>query len=218
MVANSTMENIQPKIVKYIAHLLSYVLHPLFIPTYFFLFLMQVLPFEFVGITEWQLKMRLFSVAWLTAFFPAFAVFLLWRLKLSDSIFLRTQKERIIPYVITMFFYWWMYYLSRNFTDQPIALKFFFLGIFVASAIGMTVNNFMKVSLHAMGIAGLTTAVILVSVFYPVNNAIWVLVAVLFTALVISARLVVSDHTKKELIVGLFIGVFTQVAAYLWVI
>ena len=218
MVANSTMENSQPKIVKYIAHLLSYVLHPLFIPTYFFLFLMQVLPFEFVGITEWQLKMRLFSVAWLTAFFPAFAVFLLWRLKLSDSIFLRTQKERIIPYVITMFFYWWMYYLSRNFTDQPIALKFFYLGIFVASAIGMTVNNFMKVSLHAMGIAGLTTAVILVSVFYPVNNAVWVLLAVLLTALVISARLVVSDHTKIELIVGLFIGVFTQVAAYLWVV
>jgi hypothetical protein len=212
------MENNQPKLVKYIAHLLSYVLHPLFIPTYFFLFLMQVLPFEFVGISEWQLNMRLFSVAWLTAFFPAFAVFLLWRLKLSDSIFLRTQKERIIPYVITMFFYWWMYYLSRNFTDQPIALKFFYLGIFVASAIGMTVNNFMKVSLHAMGIAGLTTAVILVSVFYPVNNAIWVLLAILLTALVISARLVVSDHTKKELIVGLFIGVFTQVAAYLWVI
>ena len=218
MVVNSNMENFQPKIVKYIAHLLSYVLHPLFIPTYFFLFLMQVLPFEFVGISEWQLKMRLFSVAWLTAFFPAFAVFLLWRLKLSDSIFLRTQKERIIPYVITKFFYWWMYYLSRNFTDQPIALKFFYLGIFVASAIGMTVNNFMKVSLHAMGIAGLTTAVILVSVFYPVNNAVWVLFAVLFTALVISARLVVSDHTKKELVVGLFIGVLTQVAAYLWVV
>ena len=218
MVDNSTMENTQPKVVKYIAHVLSYVLHPLFIPTYFFLFLMQVLPFEFVGISEWQLKMRLFSVAWLTAFFPAFAVFLLWRLKLSDSIFLRTQKERIIPYVITMFFYWWMYYLSRNFTDQPIALKFFYLGIFVATAIGITVNNFMKVSLHAMGIAGLTTAVILVSVFYPVNNAVWVLLAILLTALVISARLVVSDHTKKELIVGLFIGVFTQVAAYLWVV
>ena len=212
------MENTQPKIVQYIGHLLSYVLHPIFIPTYFFLYLMQVLPFEFIGITDWQLKMRLFSVAWLTAFFPAFAVFLLWRLKLSDSIFLRTQKERIIPYVITMFFYWWMYYLSRNFTDQPIALKFFYLGIFVASAIGMTVNNFMKVSLHAMGIAGLATAVLLVSVSYPVNNILWVPLVVLLTALVISARLVVSDHSKKELLVGLFIGLSTQVAAYLWVV
>jgi hypothetical protein len=218
MVDQNNMEKSQPMIVKYIAHLLSYVFHPLFIPTYFFLYLMQVLPFEFVGITDWQLKMRLFSVAWLTAFFPAFAVFLLWRLKLSDSIFLRTQKERIIPYVITMFFYWWMYYLSRNFTDQPIALKFFYLGIFVASAIGMTVNNFMKVSLHAMGIAGITTSIVLVSVFYSVTNALWVPLAIVLTALVISARLVVSDHSKKELIVGLFIGVFTQLAAYLWVV
>ncbi len=218
MVDQHNMEKSQPMIVKYIAHLLSYVFHPLFIPTYFFLYLMQVLPFEFVGITDWQLKMRLFSVAWLTAFFPAFAVFLLWRLKLSDSIFLRTQKERIIPYVITMFFYWWMYYLSRNFTDQPFALKFFYLGIFVASAIGMTVNNFMKVSLHAMGIAGITTSIILVSIFYPITNAIWVPLAIVLTALVISARLVVSDHSKKELVVGLFIGVFTQLAAYLWVV
>ena len=212
------MENTQPKPLRFIAQFISYVFHPLFIPTFFFVFLMIELPYKFEGITDWQLKLRLFSVFWLTAFFPAFAVFLLWRLKFSESIFLRTQKERIIPYVITMFFYWWMYYLSRNFTDQPIALKFFYLGIFVASAIGMTVNNFMKVSLHAMGIAGLTTAIILVSVFYPVNNAIWVLLAVLIIALVISARLVVSDHTKKELIVGLFIGLFTQVAAYLWVI
>ncbi len=218
MVANSTMEKPHPSIVKYIGHLLSYVFHPIFIPTYFFLYLMQVLPFEFVGITEWQLKMRLFSVAWLTAFFPAFAVFLVWRLKLRDSIFLRTQKESIILYVITMFFYWWMYYLSRNFTDQPIALKFFYLGIFVASAIGMTVNNFMKVSLHAMGIAGMTTAIALVSIFYPVNNALWLPLAILIAALVISARMVVSDHSNKELVVGAAIGVGTQLAAYLWVI
>jgi len=205
-------------VLRFLAQVVSYVLHPLFIPTYIFLLLMTLFPYEFAGITPWQLQLRLFSVFWMTAFFPAFAVFLLWRLKLSDSIFLRTQKERIIPYVITMFFYWWMYYLSRNFTDQPIALKFFYLGIFVASAIGMTVNNFMKVSLHAMGIAGLTTAIILVSVFYPVNNEIWVLLAVVLVALVMSARLVVSDHSKKELLVGLFIGVFTQVAAYLWVV
>jgi hypothetical protein len=218
MVDQYNMEKSQPMIVKYIAHLLSYVFHPLFIPTYFFLYLMQVLPFEFVGITEWQLKMRLFSVAWLTAFFPAFAVFLLWRLKLSDSIFLRTQKERIIPYVITMFFYWWMYYLSRNFTDQPIALKFFYFGIFIATAIGLIANNFIKVSLHTMGVGGLLTAVMIVGFHYPIDNAIWALMVVLITALVVSARMLVSDHTRQELIAGLLIGFLTQVMAYFWVI
>ena len=212
------MENKHPKPITYIANAISYVFHPLFIPTYFFIYLMYLVPFEFAGITDWQLKLKLFSVFWLTAFFPAFAVFLLWRLKLSDSIFLRTRKERIIPYVITMFFYWWMYYLSRNFTDQPLALKYFYFGIFIASAIGLTVNNFIKVSLHAMAISGLLMAVILVGLYYPVNNLAWILMAIVTTALVVSARMVVSDHTKNELIVGLAIGMLTQVAAFIWVI
>ncbi len=212
------MENTTPALLRYIGNFISYIVHPLFIPTYFFLYLMQVLPYEFVGITEWQLTLRLFSVFWLTAFFPAFAVFLMWRLKLSDSIFLRTQKERIIPYVITMFFYWWMYYLSRNFTDQPLALKFFYFGIFIASALGLIINNFMKISLHAMGVGGFLTAVILVGLYYSVDNAIWTLLAIIITALVMSARMIVSDHSKQELILGFFIGLLTQVMAYFWVI
>jgi len=212
------MENNTPAFLKYFGQFVSYILHPLFIPTYFMLYLIQVLPYEFVGITEWQLTLRLFSVFWMTAFFPAFAVFLMWRLKLSESIFLRTQKERIIPYVITMFFYWWMYYLSRNFTDQPIALKFFYFGIFIATAIGLIVNNFIKVSLHAMGVGGLVTAVIIVGLHYSINNAIWALLAIVITAIVTSARMLVSDHTKQELIIGLSIGLLTQVMAYFWVI
>ena len=212
------MEKNTPALLRYIGNFISYILHPLFIPTYFFLYLMQVLPYEFVGITEWQLTLRLFSVFWLTAFFPAFAVFLMWRLKLSDSIFLRTQKERIIPYVITMFFYWWMYYLSRNFTDQPLALKFFYFGIFIATALGLIINNFMKISLHAMGVGGLLTAVILVGLHYSIDNAIWTLLAIIITALVMSARMIVSDHSRQELILGLFIGLLTQVMAYFWVI
>ena len=152
--------------LKFTAKIISYLFHPLFIPTYVFLFLMKTFPYEFANITDWQLKMRLFGVFWFTAFFPAFAVFLLWRLKFSDSIFLRTQKERIVPYVVTMFFYWWMYYLSRNFSDQPIVLKFFFMGIFVATVFGLIINNYFKISLHAMAMGGAATAIVLFAFFY----------------------------------------------------
>jgi hypothetical protein len=212
------MENPQPKLVRFFAHIISYVFHPLFIPTYFILYLLQVVPYEFVGITDWKLNLKIFSVFWWTAFLPAFAVFLMWRLKLSTSIFLRTQKERIIPYVIVMFFYWWMYYLSRNFTDQPIALKFFFFGVFISSSIGLIVNNYMKVSLHAMAISALLMAVLLVNFHYPIGDVFWVLLTILVTSFVISARMVVSDHTKNELIVGFIIGIVTQLMAYFWVL
>jgi len=212
------MQNTSSKPLRISAQFISYIFHPLFIPTFFFIFLMIEVPYKFEGITDWQLKLRLFSVFWLTAFFPAFAVFLLWRLKFSDSIFLRTQKERIIPYVITMFFYWWMYYLSRNFKDQPIDLKFFYFGIFIATSLGLIVNNFMKVSLHAIGISGLLMAILLVSIHYPAVNLIWFIIAVLLAAIVVAARMIVSDHTQKELLVGFGIGLITQLIAYFWVL
>jgi len=72
--------------------------------------------------------------------------------------------------------------------------------------------------LHTMGVGGLLTAVIIVGMHYSMNNAVWVLLAIIITAVVTSSRMLVSDHTKQELIAGLSIGVLTQLMAYFWVI
>jgi hypothetical protein len=210
-------ENKQPLLLVIMAKFISYVFHPLFIPTYIFIFLMQQVPYEFAGISVWQLKMRLFGLFWLTAFFPAFAVFLLWRLKFSESIFLRTQKERIIPFVITMFFYWWMYYLSRNFTDQPAVLKFFFMGIFIATSLGLVINNFIKISLHAMAAGGGAMAMILFSYYYQVPFGFFISLSLILTGLICTSRLLVSDHTNAEIYYGLLVGAGCQLIAYLFV-
>jgi hypothetical protein len=212
------MENNTPsRAVRYFGNFVSYVFHPLFIPTYFLLYLILNVPYEFAGITPWQLQLRVFSVFWLTAFFPALSVFLLWKLKVRESI-LRTQKERIIPYVITMFFYWWMYYLSRHFNDQPLALKYFYFGIFIASAMGLVINNFIKVSLHGIGVGGLLMAVLLAGIMYPIQNIFWVSIMIVITAMVISARMMVSNHTNKELWLGLLVGATTQTIAFFWLL
>jgi len=159
----------------------------------------------------------LFSVFWMTAFFPAFAVFLLWRLKFSDSIFLRTQKERIIPYIITMFFYWWMHYLSRNFTDQPLALQFFYTGIFMATSVGLIANNFYKISLHGIGMGGASMAVILFAFYYHQPMGLVIAGVLLLTGIVATSRLYISDHTQKEVYMGLLVGALCQATAYFFV-
>jgi hypothetical protein len=196
------------------AKVISYVFHPLFIPTYVFLFLVYQVPYEFAGITEYQLQLRLFSIFWLTAFFPAFAVFLLWRLKFSDSIFLRTQKERIVPYIITMFFYWWMYFLSRNFTDQPAVLKFFYMGIFMSTVVGLILNNYFKISLHGMAVGGALAAIILFAMYYRLPLGLYMSVAALLTGIVCTSRFLVSDHTNVEVYSGLAVGMGSQCIAY----
>jgi hypothetical protein len=206
------------KFITFLAKVISYVFHPLFIPTYIFLFLVYQFPMEFAGITEKGLKMKLFGLFWMTAFFPAFAVFLMWRLKFVDNIFLRTQKERIIPFFITMFFYWWMYYLSRNkvFEDQPAVLKFFFFGIFISTSAGVVINNYMKISLHGMAIGAALTAIILFSIFYQTNLGLPICIATLITGFVASSRFIAGNHTNAEMYIGLGLGAVCQLLAY-WI-
>ncbi len=211
-----TAEYVPSKWLSIPAKIVSYIFHPLFIPTYFFALLVYQFPYEFAGITSWQLKLKVFTTFWLTAFFPAFAVFLLWRLKFSDSIFLRTQKERIITYFISMFFYWWMWYLSRNFKDQPKALQYFYFGIFVTTIIGVIINNYIKISLHGIAMGGLLMATILLSFYYQTPLGFYISMATVLTGLVCTSRFIVSNHTTLEVYSGVLLGIFCQLIGY-WV-
>jgi len=72
-------------VLKIIAKIVSYALHPLFIPTYIFLWLTLRFPINFDDITAAGLTFKTISVFLNASFFPAFAVFLLWRLKFIES-------------------------------------------------------------------------------------------------------------------------------------
>lgn len=205
------------KVAVAFAKFVSYLFHPLFIPTYIYLFLVYQFPMEFADTTELGMQLKLVSVFFITAFLPAFAVFLLWKLEFSSSIFLRTQKERIIPFFITMFMYWWMLYLSRNFKDQPEVLKFFYFGLFAATPIGVVINNFIKISLHGMAMGAALMAIILFSFFYQVNLGLPISIATVITGAVCSSRFIAGSHTNQEMYSGLLLGAFCQLLGYWFV-
>lgn len=206
----------QPQLVRGVAKIMSYIFHPLFIPTYIFLWMVLRFPYEFIGLQGRELTLREIGVFMTTAFFPAFTVFLLWKLGFAKSIHLRYQKERIIPYIATMIFYWWMWYLSRNFTDQASALKFFYFGIFLATVPGLVLNNFVKISMHAMGVGGALAAIILTCLLYQNNYGLDITLGVLIAGVVCSARMALSEHSLFEINIGLAVGVLCQIIAY-WV-
>jgi hypothetical protein len=214
IVYNTTGE--QPAGLRIFAKIISYIFHPLFIPTYVFFWLTRHFPESFSGITSTGLLLKKISVFWLTAFFPAFSVFLLWRLKFIESIYLRTQKDRIIPYIITMIFYWWMWYLSRSFGDQPEVLKFFYFGIFLTTVFGLITNNFIKISMHAIGAASLLTFVILTCLYYQTLLGADIIIFTCLTGLICTARLLLNQHSVAEIYTGLFVGAICQLLG-LWI-
>jgi len=194
------------------AKIVSYVLHPLFIPSYVFAWLSWRFPQTFAGISTAGMTFKKISVFLNASFFPAFAVFLLWRLKFVDSIYLRTQKDRIIPYIITMIFYWWMWYLSRDpkFDDQPDVLKFFYFGIFLTTVFGLIINNFIKISMHAMGAGTVFAFVILTCLFYRTFLGTDILLVSFLAGLVCTARLLLSEHSSAEIYTGFVVGILCQ--------
>jgi hypothetical protein len=197
------------------AKIVSYILHPLFIPTYIFIWLTYRFPINFDDISATGLTFKTVSVFLNATFFPAFAVFLLWRLKFIESIFLRTQKDRIIPYIITMIFYWWLWYLSRNFTNQPDVLKFFYFGIFLNTVFGLVINNFIKISMHAMGAGTLIIFIVLTCAHYQ-TLGVDIIVATFLAGLICSARMLLNHHSSAEIYVGLFVGIMCQLLG-LWI-
>ncbi|MFT4202939.1 MAG: hypothetical protein QM610_03415 [Chitinophagaceae bacterium] len=207
---------VQSPLLKAIAKVLSFVFHPLFIPIYVFVWIHARFPAAFPGMDAHTFQVRAFGVFWTTAFFPAFVVFILWRLKMVSSIRMESSKERIIPYVATMFFYWWMWYLSRNFTDQALGLKFFYFGIFLATVPGLIFNNFFKISMHGMGMGGLLAAVLLTTYYYRLYLGADIVVVTLIVGLVLSARLSLGAHNSFEVYSGFFVGLLSQCIAY-WV-
>jgi hypothetical protein len=205
-----------PYAIKLPAQLLSYVFHPLFIPVYVCCFLLYWHPYTFAGFTK-LVKSRLLATVFINlAFFPGITVFLLWRLRFVSSILLQTRKERIIPYAAAMIFYFWGWYVFRNFNEVPEALKQFLLGSFITVIAAWLANIYLKISMHALAMGGMLYFILWVSFSTEGSSALYSSIALLLTGMVCSARMIVSDHHPVEIYSGLLVGILCQMIA-VWV-
>lgn len=203
----------QPATIKFFAHLFSYIFHPLFIPVYVTWFVAFVHPSYFTGFNPQQKAWIIIRVAYTMVFFPFITVLLLKGLGFSKSIFLKTQQERIIPYIACGIFFFWAYLVFRNQPEIPQLLTAFTFGVFLSSSAALLANIRMKVSMHAIGMGGLI-GIFLVIMFLNTMLMTWPLSAALLIAgLVCTSRMIVSDHTTAEIYAGLSLGLLCQAVA-----
>ena len=203
----------QPPAIRFFAQLFSYVFHPLFVPSYTTFFLLYLHPYVFSDTNPRIKLLKGVSVILLTAFFPAFSVFLLKQLGFIQSIFLKTQKERIIPYVISMFFYFWVFYVSVNLSDSPLLFRVMLLGVFLSCIVAYMANIYYKVSMHAVAMGGFMTFFLILSLQGGFFIGLYLSLAILIAGLVCTSRLIVSDHHPFDVYSGFFMGVVSQAVA-----
>ena len=196
-----------------IAKLISYIFHPLFVPVYIAWFLITVQPYLFASFTPTEKFITILRFFIMYSFFPLVTVLLAKGLGFLDSVFLKTQKERIIPYIACGVYYFWMSYVLRNqpqFSKEVVQLS---MAIFIASSLGLLVNIYMKVSMHTISMGIMLVFMSLLSFTQTGSYTIYMSAAFLIAGLVCTARFIVSDHTQKEIYAGLLTGGASQLIA-----
>lgn len=206
----------QPAAIRFLAHLFSYVFHPVLIASYVTAFLVFLHPLAFAGYDFRDRVMVLAAVFFSSSFLPAFAVFLMERLGFVSSVFLRTQRERIIPYAAAIIFYFWIWYVFRNQYRTPVFFVQFLLGSFLGVCSAWMWNIRLKVSMHATAVGGMVMFFLLQILSGGETTGQYLAIALLIAGIVCTSRLIVSDHSRTEIYLGFFTGVACQLVAW-WI-
>ncbi|MEI6947425.1 hypothetical protein V9K67_09555 [Paraflavisolibacter sp. H34] len=204
-----------PSVIRIAARVLSILFHPLFIPVYLSWFLIYVNPL-FPAFSAGAKLLLLIRFLVMYTIFPLVTVLIAKGLGFIDSILLKTQRDRIIPYVACGLYYFWMWYVLKNQPEFPRHLVMLSLAIFLASSAGLTVNSFVKVSMHTISMGVACTFLLLFAFMTDVNFGFYISAAFLLAGLVCTARLINDDHSTFEVYLGLVLGIIAQLVAY-WV-
>lgn len=183
----------------------SWLMSPLLMPVYGIVLVFMLTVYSYVPMGV-KLGFTLI-VAGVTIILPMLAVLLLKRLGMVSDLGLNNQKERTIPYLITI--------LCMGGTGVFLAMKgfplwvvMFYAGGALAGLIEAIINNWWKISAHGAGVAGLVALLVRMSHTPMVNPDVltWLIVAVACAGLTGSARLWLGRHTLGQVLAGYAVG------------
>lgn len=201
-----------------VAEVISYLTHPLFLPVLVTVLLVNAMPEYFVLFKRESIRypfdLLYIRVMFTTLFLPLFVVALCRALGFVSSFQLRSQKDRIIPYVACTTFYFWTYFAFRRQGVAPPFFNAFFLGVFIAIVIGMVANTYVKISMHTIGWGGVVGFLLMLMIGLNMNISLALMIAFLLTGIVGTARLILGAHTPAEIYTGFILGILSQLIAY----
>jgi hypothetical protein len=187
-----------------LAKTISVVFHPLLIPLYGILIILSAPTlFDFI---PFEIKKLLLLIVLINNVLLPFSLmaYLRYR-KLITSVVIDNREERVLPLIMTTFFYFVTVYIFIKYRI-PVFIKMFVLTAAIISLVVMIINLWFMISIHAAG-AGALLAMVLVLSFRMQTPLTWFLVpVVLISGAVLSSRLLLNSHKPGEAWYGFFLG------------
>ncbi len=187
--------------------LLSFILHPVFTPTYgtvfYFLVTPKYSPLEMQG-------GNILPVFILTVIIPLASLLILKQLGMTRSHLLRSSEERVYPLLIylVLLLMVLLKVIPNHYTEE---LYYFFLGMALATSSCLFLALMGKVvSLHMVGIGTLLMFMVILSLHFEKNIVAAISLCTLASGLLASARLFLRFHGRAAVLTGWLIGLVSQ--------
>lgn len=196
--------------LKSTAKYVSYLFHPLVIPTLGMLIIFNSNSYVNFAI-PYELKKAVIILVGLSTFIiPAIFTLLIQNRGYIDSLEMKTNKERILPYAFTIIFYFFTIYMMMKAPIPPLIFNFM-IGALLSLIFAFIINFKWKISAHMIGIGGLTGALIIISIILNINLLSYITICILISGVVASSRLILNAHRPNQLIIGFLIGMICQI-------
>jgi hypothetical protein len=125
--------------------------------------------------------------------------------KLITSVVIDNREERVLPLILTTFFYFVTVYIFIKY-HIPVFIKMFVLTAAIISLAVMIINFWLMISIHAAGAGALLATVLVLSVKMHTPLTWFLVPAVLIAGIVLSSRLLLNSHTPREAWSGFLLG------------
>ncbi len=201
--------------MKNLAHILSFIFHPLLMATYgcliVFFGLTNTIYFIF---TPLKLKLVLtLTVFAFTFLLPSLNLLILYKLNYVSSLKIENRKERTFPLIMTSLCYFGLFYMIYDFNIWP-AIKLFILGAGLCILCAAIINLWWQISAHMIGIGGLVGVLLAISFFMQIPIFYAITICLITAGLVGFARLQLNAHTPSQVYIGFVFGCLMQFSLF----
>ena len=157
-----------------------------------------------------EAKLLIYATLFLnTALIPAFLSYSLVRFGSIKSLNMTERAERNLPFMLTVFFYFFSYYMLHEYAfAQP--LYDVLLGATFALILAFIINLKWKISIHAIGIGGIIGALLAASQLFAISITPFLIPVLLVAGLVGFSRLTLNAHNQAQVYAGFVLGFICQ--------
>ncbi len=186
-----------------ISKFISVIFHPVLIPTLGF-FLLFNSGFYF-SMLSWEAeRFVLLVVLFSTGILPVLSVAIL-ALNPKFDLLMENSRDRIIPLLSSSVFYYLGFVLLGRMKAFPVFKLFLVASVLVIIAM-LLISFKWKISNHMAAVGGMTGTIFALSFRSGVNPVITILVVILISGIVGTARLILKKHDLKQLTAGYVLG------------